>query len=63
MSESCNALFIGGEKCADSEIAIYEALQGPRHAPAALFARFQQQRQTVRAAARLFNWRALSPYR
>jgi len=63
MCESSNALFIGGEKSADSEIAIYAALQGPQHAPAALFARFQQQQETVRAADRLFNWRALSPYR
>ncbi|MCP4472873.1 MAG: FAD-dependent oxidoreductase [Gammaproteobacteria bacterium] len=63
MCESSNALFIGGEKSADSEIAIYAALQGTQLAPAALFARFQQQRETVRAAARLFNWRALPPYR
>jgi hypothetical protein len=63
MCESSNSRFIGGEKSADSEIAIYQALQGPQHAPAALFARFQRQQQTVRAAARLFNWRALSPYR
>ncbi|MCP4333898.1 MAG: FAD-binding oxidoreductase [Gammaproteobacteria bacterium] len=62
MCESSNALFIGGEKSADSEIAIYAALQGPQHAPAALFARFQQQQETVRTAARLFNWRALTPY-
>ena len=63
MCESSNALFIGGEKSADSEIAIYDALQGPQHAPAALFARYQQQRKTVCAAASLFNWRALAPYR
>ncbi|MCP4766043.1 MAG: FAD-binding oxidoreductase [Gammaproteobacteria bacterium] len=63
MCESSNTRFIGGEKSADSEIAIYQALQGPQHAPAALYSRFQQQRETVRAAARLFSWRALAPYR
>jgi hypothetical protein len=63
MCESGNAQFIGGEKSADSEIAIYQALRGPQHAPAALFERFQRQRETVRAAAALFNWRALPPYR
>jgi hypothetical protein len=63
MCETSNARFIGGEKSADSEIAIYRALKGPQHAPAALFDRFQQQQETVRAASRLFNWRALAPYR
>lgn len=61
----CNdgqAQFIGGEKSADSEIAIYRALGGPQHAPGELYQRFLQQRQTIAAAAQLFNWRALPPY-
>jgi FAD/FMN-containing dehydrogenase len=66
LAELCasgGAVFVGGEKSADSEIAIYRALQGPRNAPTELFDRFQQQRETVRTADRLFNWRALPPYR
>jgi hypothetical protein len=63
LCSSSNAVFVGGEKSADSEIAIYRALQGPQNAPAALFKRFQLQQKTVRAADRLFNWRALPPYR
>jgi hypothetical protein len=63
MCKSSNAVFVGGEKSADSEIAIYRALQGPQNAPVALFERFQLQQKTVRAADRLFNWRALPPYR
>ena len=66
LAELCasgKAQFIGGEKSADSEIAIYRALDGPQNAPAALYERFQQQRRTITAASPLFNWRALPPYR
>jgi hypothetical protein len=66
LAELCSsgkAEFIGGEKSADSEIAIYRALDGPQNAPAALYERFQQQRRTIAAASPLFNWRALPPYR
>ena len=63
LCDTSDSVFVGGEKSADSEIAIYAALQGTQLAPAALFERFQRQRETVRAAARLFNWRALRPYR
>jgi hypothetical protein len=66
LAELCasgGAEFIGGEKSADSEIAIYRALGGPQNAPSALHERFQQQRQTIAAASPLFNWRALAPYR
>ncbi len=59
---SGNAVFVGGEKSADSEIAIYRALKGPENAPTALFERFQKQQQTVHSAARQFSWRALAPY-
>jgi hypothetical protein len=58
-----NAVFVGGEKSADSEIGIYRALSGPQNAPAALYEHFKQQRQTIAAASPLFNWRALAPYR
>jgi len=57
------AVFVGGEKSADSELGIYQALGGPENAPAALYERFRQQRQTIAAASPLFNWRALAPYR
>ncbi len=62
MCNSGKATFIGGEKTADSEIAIYRALGGPERSPAALFKRFKQQRSTIRAAATMFNWRAPEPY-
>jgi FAD/FMN-containing dehydrogenase len=57
-----NAVFVGGEKTADSEIGIYRALGGSENWPAALFARFRQQRATIKAAAKTFNWRAPEPY-
>ncbi len=66
LSDLCatsNAVFIGGEKSADSEIGIYLALGGPQNAPAVLYQRFQQQRHCIETASRLFNWRALPPYR
>jgi len=62
LCESTNAVFVGGEKTADSEIGIYHALGGPENSPAALFARFSQQRTTIKAAAKTFNWRAPEPY-
>lgn len=63
LCQSSKAEFIGGEKSADSEIGIYRALSGPEHAPPTLYRRFRQQQQTIAAAAPLFNWRALPPYR
>lgn len=57
-----DAIFVGGEKTADSEIAIFAALGGPQNAPAALYRRFQQQRECIGKAASMFNWRALPPY-
>lgn len=66
MADFCaasNAVFVGGEKSADSEIGIYRALEGPQNAPAALYQRFLQQRHRIATASRLFNWRALPPYR
>lgn len=56
------AIFVGGEKAADSEIAIFAALGGPQNSPAALYRRFQLQRATIGAAAEMFSWRALAPY-
>ena len=52
------AEFVGGEKTADSELAIYAALGGPQQAPGELYRRFERQRETVRAASPMFNWRA-----
>ncbi|MDH3763232.1 MAG: hypothetical protein OEU50_19835 [Gammaproteobacteria bacterium] len=57
-----DSTFVGGEKTADSEIAIFQALDGPQNSPVALYRRFQRQQQTVAAAAPMFNWRALPPY-
>ena len=56
------ARFIGGEKTADSELAIFTALGGSDHAPSELRQRFQQQSATIRQASPLFNWRAPPPY-
>lgn len=63
LCESSNAVFVGGEKTADSELGIYHALGGPENSPAELFARFKQQRATVKSAAEIFSWRAPSVYR
>lgn len=52
------ASFVGGEKTADSELAIFAALGGPEQAPADLYRRFQRQREAVRNANAMFNWRA-----
>lgn len=62
LCETTGAVFIGGEKTADSEMAIYRALGGPEQAPSALFDRFRQQRATIAAAAATFNWRTPEPY-
>ena len=62
LCESSHAIFVGGEKTADSELAIYRALGGPEHSPAALFSRFKRQRATIASAAKIFNWRAPKPY-
>ena len=58
LCESGLASFVGGEKTADSELAIYAALGGPERAPVDLYRRFQLQRDAVCAARPLFNWRA-----
>jgi hypothetical protein len=63
LCDASNAIFVGGEKAADSELGIYHALGGPENSPSALFNRFKQQRATIRAAASMFNWRAPSIYR
>lgn len=63
LCKSGNAIFIGGEKTADSELAIFSALGGPQNSPPNLFRRFQQQQATIVAASSMFNWRAPAPYR
>ena len=62
LCEASAAVFVGGEKTADSELAIFHALGGPENSPAALFSRFNQQRATIKAAAKMFNWRAPGSY-
>lgn len=54
--------FIGGEKSVASEMEIFPAFGGPEHAPPALKKKIEQQIPRIRAASRLFNWRALAPY-
>jgi hypothetical protein len=63
LCKSGSAIFVGGEKTADSEIAIFSALGGPHNAAPALCRRFQQQQAAIAAAAAMFNWRAPHPYR
>lgn len=62
LCQNSDAVFVGGEKTADSEIAIFRALGGPQNSPPALYRRFRRQQATVRAASPMFNWRALPPY-
>ncbi len=62
LCEDGSAVFVGGEKAADSELGIYLALGGPENAPPALFKRFKQQQATIQRAAKMFNWRAPPPY-
>jgi len=62
LCEQTGARFIGGEKSADSEIAIFHALGGPQNCPSELLRKFERQRETIRAAATIFNWRAIAPY-
>ena len=62
MCDDGSAVFVGGEKAADSELGIYDALGGPENAPAALYNRFKRQRATIQRAAKIFNWRAPPPY-
>ena len=62
LCESTDAVFVGGEKTADSELGIYRALGGPENSPAALFERFSLQQATIKAAAKTFSWRAPDPY-
>lgn len=58
LCESGAATLVGGEKTADSELAIFAALGGPERAPGDLYQRFLLQREAVRAAQPIFNWRA-----
>jgi hypothetical protein len=58
LCETGAATFVGGEKTADSELAIFAALGGPERAPADLYRRYRLQRDAVRGADAIFNWRA-----
>ncbi|MFT5218182.1 MAG: hypothetical protein ACI9LO_000413 [Planctomycetota bacterium] len=56
------ALFIGGEKSADSEREMYHAFGGIESAPAKLREKFAYQTEQIKHSASSFNWRALPPY-
>lgn len=62
LCEDSAAIFVGGEKTADSELAIFRAFGGAHNSPAELFQRFQRQQAIVGAAAAKFSWRAPAPY-
>ena len=62
LCEESGADFVGGEKTADSELAIFAALGGPDQAPAALRQRFEMRRAAIAAAAPMFSWRAPPPF-
>ncbi|MEM7563659.1 MAG: hypothetical protein AAF353_11505 [Pseudomonadota bacterium] len=62
LSQDGKARFIGGEKSADSEIAIFKALNGPENCSSDLRQKFELQRSTVKASHKSLNWRALAPY-
>ncbi len=59
-----DSTFIGGEKGAGSEAEMLMIFKeaGPDCVPAELADKFDRQREIIRHAPRLFNWRALSPY-
>lgn len=60
--DDTGSLFVGGEKGAGSERGIFAAFGGPEHAPAELRDKFNRQRDAIREASILFNWRAPAPY-
>lgn len=61
--ESTGALFIGGEKSADSERGILKAFDTIAQAPEILRDKYMGQCEQIKRADRMFNWRALPPYR
>jgi hypothetical protein len=62
MCDQTGSILVGGEKSADSEQHILAALGGPDCAPGDLRRKFKHQRKTIRAASRIFNWRAMDLY-
>ena len=58
LCETGAATFVGGEKTADSELAIFAALGGPERAPTDLYRRYLLQREAVQGADSMFSWRA-----
>ena len=62
LCDDTGSIFIGGEKSAGSEYALFSAFGGPEQAPAVLAEKFMRQRETIRNASPLFSWRAIAPY-
>lgn len=62
LCDDTGSCFIGGEKSAGSEYALFSAFGGPEQAPAMLADKFKRQRKTIRSASPLFSWRAITPY-
>lgn len=62
LCDDTGASFIGSEKSAGSECAIFSAFDTPDQAPPLLVEKFERQREAIRNASPLFNWRAIVPY-
>ena len=62
LCDETGSSFIGGEKSAGSEYAIFSAFDTPEQAPPLLVEKLERQREAIRSASSLFNWRAITPY-
>ena len=62
LCDDTGSIFIGGEKGAGSEYALFSAFGDPEQAPAMLTEKFKRQRETIQNASSLFSWRAIPPY-
>lgn len=62
LCEDTGSNFIGGEKSAGSEYAIFAAFDSPEQAPPLLVEKFKRQREAIGNASPLFNWRTIKPY-
>lgn len=62
LCDDTGSRFIGGEKSAGSEYALFSAFDKLEQAPALLVEKLTRQRETIRSASPLFNWRAIEPY-
>ena len=62
LCEETGSHFIGGEKGAGSEAEMLPVFGDIENSPPIMAAKFNQQSRVIRAAAHMFNWRALKPY-